>query len=245
MESLRNIVSDIRIFLYGGLLTLPLTLAGTLSILGLFTANYAVLFFLVGFLIITPLASSILNFALGTLTAGTGYNPFRAKTGDVCKLVIPFTTLTPSANSSGSATEGTVVSSAYVSMMAFFIGYILTNGLELYNRQAEDTTLTVQTSSASDINSKVTNRKTQALLAIISTVVVAIIIFGMRYSSGCESMLGISLTSVIFGYMGYGWYKALSKVGQDRLSDLFGIANRLLPPSAITNAPIACVPVPA
>jgi hypothetical protein len=130
-------------------------------------------------------------------------------------------------------------------MMAFFIGYILTNGLELYNRQAEDSTLTVQTSSASDINSKVTNRKTQALLAIISTVVVAIIIFGLRYSSGCESLLGLSLTSVIFGYMGYGWYKALSRVGQDRLSDLFGIANRLLPPSAITNAPIACVPVPA
>jgi hypothetical protein len=29
------------------------------------------------------------------------------------------------------------------------------------------------------------------------------------------------------------------------LSDVFGIANRLLPPSAITNAPIACVPIPA
>ena len=187
----------------------------------------------------------ILNFALGTLASATGYNPFKAKTGDVCNLVIPFTTLTPSATSSGSATEATVVSSAYASMMAFFIGYILTNGLELYNRQAEDSTLTVQTSSAGDINSKVTNRKTQALLAIISTAVVAIIIFGLRYSSGCESLLGLSLTSVVFGYMGYGWYKALSKVGQDRLSDLFGIANRLLPPSAITNAPIACVPVQA
>ena len=242
MESLRTIVSDIRIFLYGGLLTLPLTLAGTLSILGLFTANYAVLFFLIGFLIVTPLASTILNFALETLTIAVGFNPFKAKTSDVCRLVIPFAT---AGAPSGPATEGTEISSSYASMIAFFIGYILTNALELYNRQAEDGTLTVQTSSASDINSKVTSRKTQALLAIISTAVVAMIIFGMRYSSGCESLFGLSLTSVLFGYMGYGWYKALSKVGQDRLSDLFGIANRLLPPSAITNAPIACVPVPA
>ena len=30
MESLKDIISDIRIFLYGGVLTLPLTIAGTL-----------------------------------------------------------------------------------------------------------------------------------------------------------------------------------------------------------------------
>jgi hypothetical protein len=86
MESLKGIISDIRVFLYGGVLTLPLTIAGTLSILGLFTANYAVLFFLVGFLILTPLAASILNFAGGALFTGKSFNPFKAKTGgDVCK----------------------------------------------------------------------------------------------------------------------------------------------------------------
>ena len=64
MESLKDIISDIRVFMYGGVLTLPLTIAGTLSILGLFTANYAILFCLVGFLILTPITSSILNWAL-------------------------------------------------------------------------------------------------------------------------------------------------------------------------------------
>jgi hypothetical protein len=53
------------------------------------------------------------------------------------------------------------------------------------------------------------------------------------------------ITTVTFVFLGNGWYKALSKVGEDRLSDLFGIANRLLPPSAINNAPIACIPVPS
>jgi len=43
---------------------------------------------------------------------------------------------------------------------------------------------------------------------------------------------------------GYYWYSMLSGIGQDRLSDLFGIANRLLPPSAITNGPVACIPDP-
>jgi hypothetical protein len=242
MDTLRDIVSDIRVFLYGGILTLPLTIAGTLSILGLFTANYAVLFFLVGFLILTPLAASILNFAGGALFTGKSFNPFKAKTGgDVCKLVIPYSTMASPAG----VEEGNVVSSSYVSMISFFIGYVFTNALQLYQRQTEDPEITVTSTSASDINTKIGNRKAQAMVAMISIVVFALIVLGFRFYSGCESVTGIILTSFLFVFFGHGWYQALSKVGQDRLSDLFGIANRLLPPSAINNAPIACVPVPA
>jgi hypothetical protein len=53
------------------------------------------------------------------------------------------------------------------------------------------------------------------------------------------------VTILLFGYIGRSWYRLLASVGEDRLSDLFGIANRLLPPSAIENKPIACVPIPA
>jgi hypothetical protein len=239
MESLKDIVSDIRTFLYGGILTLPLTIAGTLSILGLFTANYAILFFLVGFLILTPLAASLLNFALGTLFAGSAFNPFKAKTGDVCALIIPYSTR----NAPATLGEGNVVSSSWVAMSSFFVGYIFTNALQLYNREAEDTTITVSGTSTPDINTKVVNRKTQAMIALISTIVFGAIVFGFRFYTGCESILGMSLTTIIFAFAGYGWYKALSSTGQDRLSDIFGIANRLLPPSAITNAPIACIPM--
>jgi hypothetical protein len=238
MESLKDIVSDIRVFLYGGILTLPLTIAGTLSILGLFTANYAILFFLVGFLILTPLAASILNFVGGALAPG---GLFKAKTGDVCRLVIPYSTM----SSPSGVEEGNVVSSSYVSMIAFFIGYIFTNALQLYQRQAEETTITVQTSSASDVNTKVANRKAQAMVAMISILVFAVIVLGFRFYTGCESTTGLIVSSFIFVFMGHGWYQALSKIGQDRLSDLFGIANRLLPPSAINNAPIACIPIQA
>ena len=238
MESLKGIISDIRVFLYGGILTLPLTIAGTLSILGLFTANYAILFFLLGFLILAPLGATITNLIGGALFGG--FDIFKAKTGEVCKVVIPFTTL----KNSASVTDGAVISSSWVAMITFFIGYIFTNALELYNRESEDITINVKTSSESDLNTMVTNRKSQAIIAMASIIVFALIVLAFRYSSGCESTLGMILTSILFIFTGHGWYKALSKVGEDRLSDLFGIANRLLPPSAINNAPIACMPIP-
>ena len=240
--NLRGIISDIRIFLYGGILTLPLTIAGTLSILGLFTANYAILFFLIGYLLLTPLVAFGLNTGLDAIFSGKSFNPFKAKFGDICKVVIPFSQLPIG---SGTTSDATIISSTWVAMVAFFIGYIFTNGLELYNREAPADTLTVTSTSASDLDKKVTNRRTQAIIAMISTIVFALIALGFRYYSGCESMLGIILTTFAFVWAGHGWYKALSAIGEDRLSDLFGIASRLLPPSAINNAPIACIPVAA
>lgn len=240
MESLKDIISDIRSFIYGGILTLPLTIAGTLSIIGLFTANYAMLFFLVGFLILTPISANIINLIIGGIFSGKSFNPFKAKTSDICKLVIPYSTI----NNPVGITEENVVSSSWIAMISFFIGYIFTNGLELYNRKSDDTTITVNTSSDTDINSMITTRKSQAMISMISIIVFGLIVLSFRYYTGCESSIGIILTSVLFIFGGHGWYKALSSVGQDRLSDLFGIANRLLPPSAITNAPIACVPIP-
>lgn len=241
MDTLKGIIGDIRTFIYGGILTLPLTIAGTMSILGLFTANYAILFFLLGYLILAPLGASILNFALGAIFVGKSFNPFKAKTSDICRLVIPFTTM----GAPVTTVDETVISSSWIAMITFFIGYIFTNALQLYNREEPDTTITVNTTSGSDISSKVITRKSQAVMAMISVIVFGLIVLGFRYYTGCESMLGMALTTFLFVFLGHGWYKALSGVGQDRLSDLFGIANRLLPPTAISNGPIACVPVQA
>jgi len=231
MESLRNIIADIRIFMYGGVATLPLSLAGTLSILGLFTANYAILFFLLGYLILVPLIMLALSY----------FPIFQAKSTDICKLVIPYSTRI--SNTTTSTQGGTSLS--WVAMIAFFIGYIFTNAIELYNRESQDTTINVTSTAAPDINSKVTNRKSQAIVAMLSIIIFGLIVFGFRFYTGCESIWQIGLTVVAFIFAGNGWYQALSKIGQDRLSDIFGIANRLLPPSAINNAPIACVPIPS
>jgi hypothetical protein len=197
------------------------------------------LFFLVGYLVLAPLGATILNFALAALFTGKSFNPFKTKTSDVCRLIIPFSTM---ANPVGSVEES-VISSSWVAMVAFFIGYIFTNALKLYSHEEPDSTITITSTGAPDVSSKVVTRKSQAVMAMVSVIIFGLIVFGFRYYTGCESSLGMILTTFIFVFFGHGWYKALSSVGQDRISDLFGIANRLLPPSAISNGPIACVPV--
>lgn len=252
-DTLVGIISDLRVFLYGGLLSLPFTLGGTMLILGLFTSNYAILFFLIGFLIVAPLSTWVVNKFLplpwngikfiGSLI-GLSEKPgdwfkipyFTTKMGDVCKLVIPYLT-----NDDGQ--EEVVISSEWMAMVSFFIGYVICNSLQLYNTDSTSASLNVP--NAPDTEMKTHKRKGQAMMALISIIIFALIAIWFRIYNGCEDWVGILLTTALFGLGGYHWYDLLSKVGQGRLSDIFGIANRLLAPSAIQNGPIACVPIPS
>jgi len=234
MDSFKQIISDIPVFLNSGLTTLPLTLGGTLLIIGLFTANYAILFFLLGFLVIAPLGATIMDFLFSWLPD----NWIKVETSEVCRIIIPFTTIQAPAGKK----DEKVVASAWMAMITFFIGYMFHNALQLYSLQTTDPSLTVDTASASDM--KTTNRTSQAMVSLISIVVVGLILVIFHYRIGCESLIGMIMTTAVFSVGGYYWYSMLSGIGQDRLSDLFGIANRLLPPSAITNGPVACIPDP-
>lgn len=240
MDSVKNIISDIRIFLYGGLRNLPLTIAGTMLILGLFTANYAMLFFLIGFLIATPLLSTLLNLAAGAILDYNSSPLFKVKTTDICRIVIPYSVLGPGGVG---FQEENVVFSTWLAMVAFFVGYVFTNGLELYNRESPEITINVKTDASSDVESRVNKRKNQAIVAMASVLLFAMLVIAFRLYSGCENVFAMMLTLALFVFGGYGWYRMLALVGEDRLSDLFGIANRLLPPTAIENGPIACLPV--
>jgi peroxiredoxin family protein len=234
MESLRGIINDIRIFMYGGLRTLPFTLAGTMLILGLMSANYAILFFLLGFIVLVPILSSVLNSLADAVLPSTW---FKATSNDICKLVIPYATLTNNSNSS-TGVPVTVFTTVWTSMMAFFFGYILMNGIQLINVPAEESEddTEAQTGSTS-------NRMSQAIISIVTSIIALFVVFGFRLYTGCETKLGILVTLLIFGGLGISWYYGLSLIGQNRLSDLFGIANRLLPASAMQNGPVACLPI--
>lgn len=232
MDSLGNILSDLRIFLYGGLRTLPITIAGTLMLIGMFTANYAILFFLLGFLILTPLVAYGLNLTAGPLLSSMFPLAFKVKTTDICKVLIPYTTLS---NPVGMKEEN-VVFSSWLAMTSFFIAYLFTNATHLYNREIPEGISVTE-------ESKVTVRKTQALVALGSILIAGFMLVGFRLYSGCESIYSVLLTFILFSIVGNIWYKVLASVGEDRLSDLFGIANRLLPPNAMEDAPIACIPI--
>jgi len=228
MDSLLGILSDIRVFFYGGMSTLPLTIAGTLLILGLFTANYAILFFLMGYLVIVPSMATLLNLAVDTLAGES--NPFRISSGDVCKLAMPFTTLKQNA-----PPKETVVCSVSTAMISFFLGYVMTNAVKLYQRDSD----------ANADPEKVSNRKTYALVSIVCISVFALYAVYSRMSMGCDSpwMGGLFsyLCMALFGAAGYGWYIALSSsAAKDRLADVFGVSNRILSTSATADVPQAC-----
>jgi hypothetical protein len=229
MDTLKDVVSDIRIFLYGGMTTLPLTIAGTMLLLGLFTANYAMMFFLLGYLLFSPLAAMILNLLLPPNTLFPDV-PSR------CQLAYH------NQKASDSTGSGGPLTTAWMSMVSFFLGYMVNNASQLFSRESPDESLLV-TSDAATINKKILNRQSQALMSLISIVAFTVIVVYFRYSTGCDSLLGIITTLALSGTAGFGWYYTLSLIGQDRLSDLFGIANRLLPPSAIQDQPVACIPV--
>lgn len=235
MESLQAVISDIRVFLYSGIQTLPLSLAGTMLILGLFTANYAMLFFLVGFLVFVPVIHFITD---ALLFQGILPDSILTKSTDVCNIVVPFL-------NSNSSVESKYLGSQWLSMISFFFGYMIHNSVKLLTREPEPTrAIEVTEKSVKEQDRKASYRKTQALVSMISMVVVACAIIVLRWSSGCEGLIGLVISICGYGLLGYLWYYLLSYTGQDRLSDLFGIANRLLAPGAIANGPVVCLPVP-
>jgi hypothetical protein len=236
MDSLRGIVSDLRVFLYGGIRTLPLTIAGTMTILGLFTANYAMMFFLTGFLIGVPIFAAILNKLADFLVVSfkdswpSFANLFMGKSGDVCSVVIPFSTIDKPVRYE----QTSIFCSTSLAMTAFFLGYILTNAVTLYQRKEE---------SGSE-PSKVSKRKSHALLAIATIVIFTLIIIGLRWPMKCESGFGMVLGMGLFGAAGYKWYDMLSSFTEGRLADLFGISNRIISSTArstMAGGPVACI----
>lgn len=263
-DTLNAKIADLQVFLYGGLRSLPFALGGTMLIIGLFTSNYAVLFFLIGLLVAAPLGAWIVNriipiiwncfqylfylFLSIFMKDAAYYKPaefvhipyFNTTVKDVCKLIIPF-----GSDPKNSINESeTVISSEWTAMSSFFIGYVICNALQLYNNNVTGSA-TLNVPDAPDTQMKINKRKSQAMFALVSICIFALIVLGFRFWTGCEPrMIGMILTAVGFGAAGYFWYQLLSIVGQGRLSDIFGIANRLLVPSAIKNGPIACMPIP-
>jgi hypothetical protein len=233
-NSLFNIFSDLRAFLVAGFRSFPTAFAGTTLFLGLFTGNYAMLFFLMGLLLWVPLVNMGVNFLGGLLpTTWMGL-----RQGPVCNLV-----LKDSQIGEGVGTAGTQqLVSDWIAMTIFIFSYLFTNALMLYKLPVEyAANATADDKAATD--EKAGLRKSRAVVSLIMILAVGLVFLTLRLAvSKCDSILGAVIGLLVYGGLGFGWYKALSKTGQDRLSDLFGVANRLLSPSALTNQPYACLP---
>jgi len=239
--NLFTIISDLRYFLLTGFETLPLTLGGTMLIIGHLIGNYAMLFFLVGYLMVVPAVLFPLN-----LFSPKEF-PMGGRDMDVCNV--------NTGTDSGERKD--MVVSYWMGMVAFFIGYMFANTGSIYmktpsspimNANGNLTTPTGEVNAKYDpsLNAKMeagtTLRQTQTIMAFAVLSIIVFVAIMVRLWSSCDGILSILLGSAIGGGAGICWYFLLAKVGDDRLSDLFGIANRLMVGTSFENLPYACLP---
>lgn len=229
--SLFNIVSDTREFIMAGVRAFPTAFAATALFVGLFSANYAMLFFLIGLLMLAPIANALLNWLFGFVVPTNWLGNGAA----ICNLVLK--------DSDFVKTFDRKVISDWWALTAFIIGYLMTNAVSLYQLPVQypaNPTADVQKQT----DEKAMLRKSRAVTAMVVIAVAALALFAFRFMSSCDGIFGLVVGGGLIGGLAYGWFVALSKVGQDRLSDLFGVANRLLSPFALANEPVACLPDP-
>jgi sterol desaturase/sphingolipid hydroxylase (fatty acid hydroxylase superfamily) len=150
---------------------------------------------------------------------------------------MPFLTL----NSPKSEPEIHVISE-WLAMMLFFFGYLIYNASSLFTKISDE---------KSD-NSKVLKRKIQTMISIASIGVLLLCVLYYRFRTGCEytsngqlwPIILVIIAGMLFTFLGYSWYGALSSINESCFSDLFGIANRLIEPEVKDTRPVACVPSP-
>ncbi len=240
-NTLKDIFSDIRSFMYGGIRTLPITISGTLLLIGLMSANYSILFFLIGMFIVPVLALGFNSITEFILSYTRFANIFKVIPNDVCNVVIPYKTMRNASSIDG--IPRTILVSNWMAMTSFFFGYIITNAISLLNINQPDINIDVTSTEDTTSLPQKSNRVAQAGTSLAVIIATLLIILVIRYTTSCESVMGIIASLLIFGGLGASWYSILAQPGQQRLADLFGIANRILPSSAMINGPMACLPV--
>lgn len=128
----------------------------------------------------------------------------------------------------------------YLGILSFFIGYVIANAVVLYDLpvsyppNADD-------AMKKQVDSGVSNRKSQALTSMLVIVFLTLIIMYIQFTNEQVNFLAVIGFFVVFSLFGYGWFAGFDKTGSERLTDIFGIANRLLNGDAIANQPFACI----
>jgi hypothetical protein len=237
MSFLGELACSIRNMTSQSFRSLPVLLAGSILVLGLAQGNFNLLFFFTGMFIITPLATVLLNLAVGLLFT---IWPFKNidklfwqseyANAEQCTLFA-----TPSKGQEFNPPTGGVVVPAYwMTIMAFFFSYLYFNADNLYNKPAEPNAP----------KRAVIARQSQSMISMFVLVITAVLFTFFRYSTSCDTGLGIFVSWILGYYLAFGWYSFMKSCGLGRLDDLFGINNQLLPKQSYQEEdPKVCVPM--
>ena len=234
--NLFTIASDMKNFLLSGYQALPFVIGGTFTVLGLYTAQFSMLFFLIGYLFLTPFLTLIINWSASAVIPSTWKQKdwyfILGSDDEICNLL--------SLPKTGEESSLRTLISPWLSMTAFFFGYMIANAGSILNKPIEYP-LKADEATKKATDNKAMLRRSQATVGLIAVVVLSIFVLIMRLViTQCDSALG-GVLACLFGGLGAGWYFLLAFGNNDRLADVFGIANRLMVTSALNDAPYACL----
>ena len=226
--SLLTLIGDVKTFFLGGFLNMPMAITGTLLIVSLMTANYSMLFMAIGILLIVPISWYILHM-FGELVGST------ITKSDLAAFIPGYPV---KASTEGKVSTGIGI---WAAMMMFILGYLLSNAVDLYTYESK-TPVLVSESTKKMLEEGTSNRKSQAIVSIAIIAIIILTILVYRIVKGLDPVIaGLIGTAALLG-AGSGWYKLLASQTEGRLSDVFGIANRILKPMAMQDEPLACLP---
>jgi hypothetical protein len=195
--------------------------------------NINLLFFFVGLSMLTPVSCFLLNLIWELvfsntpvwLTVPPSLWQIYAANVDACSLFTSMNKALPETMN--------VVPSYWLSIMAFFFTYLFSNAQDLYNKQ----------SSSKASKTAVDARKNQTMITMVILSISAILFTLVRYSTSCETGLGVIISWLLGAGVAVGWYAFMKQCGLGRLDDIFGISNRLLPMQSYEEPnPSMCVP---
>lgn len=201
---------------------LPILLFGWSMFVGSTTGNIGLLVLALGHATVVPLTTWILH-TLASFTGDWGKKAFTIPASATCN-IIPGATTDP-------GEVAFVIPSYWVAQISYFFGFLLTNAMAVYNMPA----------SESADQEKVDRRKSQAQLVQIIAWVFFIVFLAVRvFVMKCETVPGMILGPLAFWWIGNGWYQ-LARECSARDSDILGIVQGILPPSASDPPPMTCV----
>jgi hypothetical protein len=237
LVSAGTLVGGIKEYTYRGIQQLPLILTATSFLFTVTTGSISHLNLTLGLSFLMPVYAFLGQKFAGQLfeyVAPLLRESWTRSTSDVCKLVPPEgpPKLVDYTTRSG---EGESVPSYWLMNIAFFIGYCISNAVDIYLTEPR---------SGDPIN--IERRKYQAAFIISAVVLFSSILLYIRfrYMQGCEGrgLLGI-VTSIVFALgasvIGHGMYTFTKNCGA-KTSDLFGVLSQILPVSSMASDPVVC-----
>lgn len=213
-----TLLESVRQMVLYSFMSLPLMLISFLGFMSLALGNVGMIILFLGHIFLVPLATFLLHMASVILPESVKYVPAK----DICNFIPSYPSVTSSIN---------VFPSYWMAHFLFFMGYFLQNAQTLINKSAE----------SGAPKDRVELRQSQGRVAMTVGIVATLAIIYARFKlTGCETMTGVVIAAATMVPLGVGWYKMATLAGA-RDGDIFGIAGRIMPLSALAPPPMTCL----